>query len=153
MRPSSTSVSSTSSLVHRRASADYIHYGIGGAGNYCKAELASSTALPSSVPTMTRANGPFSSGIGGAGNIRDASERAVISFQEELARSRTRDNSSPTGYFIGIGGAGNRRGTKHSRASSTSSSQASAYSEEPLPVGGADMLWRKFSKAFAFAGQ
>lgn len=101
---------------------------------------------------MSRVNGPFSTGIGGAGNIHDASKRAVISFTEGLARRRTRDDSSPAGYFVGIGGAGNRRGSKRSRASSTSSSQASAYSEEALPVGGADMLWRKISRVLAFKG-
>jgi len=151
MEPSSSSASSTSSLVHQSGSVDFIHYGVGGAGNYRRAELVPSAALPPSIPTMTGASGPFSSGIGGAGNIHDVSERAVISFQEELARSRTRDDSSATGYFIGIGGAGNRRGCKRSRASRTFSSRASAYSEEPLPIGAADVLWRKISKALAFA--
>lgn len=152
MQASPSPASSTSSLVHQSGPVDFIHYGVGGAGNYRRAEPVPSAALPSSLPTMTRISGPFASGIGGAGNIHDASERAVISFQEELARSRTRDNSWPTGYFIGIGGAGNRRGSKRSRASSTYSSQASAYSDDPLPICGADMLWKKISKAFALGG-
>jgi len=152
MRQSSSSFSSTSSLVEESGSAGFIHYGIGGAGNYRKAEPVFPAAALSYVPTMPRPRGPFSSGIGGAGNIRHASERAVISFEEELARSRARDNSSPTLYFVGIGGAGNRRGSRHSSPVSSSTSPGSPYSKYPLPIGGADVLWKRISKALAHTG-
>ncbi|MCJ1368009.1 hypothetical protein MMC16_007147 [Acarospora aff. strigata] len=149
MRSSSPSSSSTSSLVDRSGSVGFIHYGVGGAGNYRRVESTSLTALPP-VPTNFRALGPFSSGIGGAGNIHEASERAMVSDHEELARSKIREKSSPSAHFIGIGGAGNRRGSRRSSASSNSASQGTEYSEDPLPIGGADMLWKKISKVFGF---
>ncbi|KAI9881421.1 MAG: hypothetical protein M1830_003428 [Pleopsidium flavum] len=134
------------------SSAGFIHYGVGGAGNYRKVEPSSPAAARPSVPMMPRAAEPFSSGIGGAGNIHHPSERAVISFDEGLVRSRARENSSPTPYFVGVGGAGNRRGRRQSSAASPSTSPGSPYSKHPLPIGGADMLWKKISKVFTLTG-
>lgn len=151
MRQSSSSLSSTSSLVNRSGSVAFIHYGIGGAGNYRRVGSANSESDLTSAPTRPRPLARFSSGIGGAGNIHLASERAVISTNEELARNRVRDKNYPSPYFIGIGGAGNRR-SSHSSFSSISSTPRPSYSEKPLPIGGADVLWKRISKAFALPG-
>jgi len=93
-------------------SSKYFHSGIGGIGNYRKLpspNLLSSppTTLPASsgtqpLPTSSSAFRPFYGGRGGAGNSRSASERAIFSFDEELAR----DRRAPV-YSVGRGGVGN----------------------------------------------
>lgn len=89
----------------------YFHSGIGGIGNYRKLpspNLLSSppTTLPASgrqpIPTTSSSFRPFYGGRGGAGNSRSASERAIFSFDEELAR----DRRAPV-YSVGRGGVGN----------------------------------------------
>jgi hypothetical protein len=49
----------------------------------------------------------FVAGRGGAGNVRDVSERAIFSFDEELERlSRAQEQAAPV-FHIGRGGSGN----------------------------------------------
>jgi len=83
------------------------HTGIGGAGNYRKLkpyELSSSTPAPPVVKPTKR---PFHGGRGGYGNTHSASERAMFSFDEELARERfAREHAAPM-YSVGRGGVGN----------------------------------------------
>ncbi|KAF2274397.1 uncharacterized protein EI97DRAFT_354242, partial [Westerdykella ornata] len=90
------------------------HSGRGGAGNYTR-------VTPSSITPGATASGPasrikltpppstaiFASGRGGAGNMRAERERAMFSFDEELAaQERLREHAAPV-YHIGRGGAGN----------------------------------------------
>ncbi|KAI9760776.1 MAG: hypothetical protein M1835_000109 [Candelina submexicana] len=151
-QPPSTS-SSTSSLLTHRATRTYVRSGIGGAGNYHLADqLMPPTSIPSTVP-IPRGNGHFSSGIGGAGNIHHASERAVLSSNEELVRARVRQRKAPTAYHLGIGGAGNRYRSRQSSSSPRSSSSfestsSSDYGERVYPISGADRLMLKLSHPF-----
>lgn len=117
--------------------ARYIYSGRGGAGNaayYNSAQLtdgptahgpASKIALKSK-PTSSY----YSSGRGGAGNLARESERAMFSFDEELARqAKMLENQAPI-FHVGRGGAGNaydemaerRRASAASNASTTSNS-------------------------------
>ncbi|KAF2457158.1 hypothetical protein BDY21DRAFT_364072 [Lineolata rhizophorae] len=147
-----SSTSSNTSLVERQSSEVYLRSGIGGAGNYRR--KSSITLAAPAVPIIgpqSRA-GSFSSGIGGAGNFHKADERAVLSFDEELARSRAIGRNAPTAYHVGIGGAGNRkhRGVSPSitvTASADNIGQQQTYSSEPLPFGAVDSFFRRLSGA------
>lgn len=65
----------------------------------------------------------FSSGRGGAGNIRLNSQKAPYSFDEELNRQATRAHREMEGaaWHVGRGGAGNYASTQTSRKDSISS--------------------------------
>ncbi|KAF2748412.1 hypothetical protein M011DRAFT_400729 [Sporormia fimetaria CBS 119925] len=91
-----------------------LYTGRGGAGNIHLID-------PSSLTSPTTASGPasriklspppsnayFTSGRGGAGNVHREKERAMFSFDEELAQQeRLREHAAPV-YHIGRGGAGN----------------------------------------------
>ena len=97
--------------------ASYMPTGRGGAGNY---RSTASTPLTPHGTTYTYASGAsipypasstnskhFTSGRGGAGNVHQASERAIFSFDEELERLRRGDEGVAPVYHIGRGGAGN----------------------------------------------
>jgi len=93
-------------------SAPMYHTGRGGAGNYRRLPTplpapTNSNAL-SQIPTnsSTRSNVFFSS-RGGAGNVHPTSERAVFSFDEELAREQMIREHQPPVFSIGRGGSGN----------------------------------------------
>ncbi len=153
MPQSFSSSSSTSSLLSHPTNRTYIRSGIGGAGNYHLADqvLPPTSILPS--VTIPRNSGHFSSGIGGAGNIHHASERAVLSSNEELVRARVRRRKVSAAYHVGIGGAGNR-----CRSRQCSSSECSSSSFESAPsldnggrlatASGADRLMWKLSQPF-----
>ncbi|CZT45117.1 uncharacterized protein RSE6_05399 [Rhynchosporium secalis] len=111
----------------------YAHAGRGGAGNYFKAPKTSkgSTAVgPASLfeHGLPKSTSKFSSGRGGAGNIRKPTERAIFSFDEELQLQKTRDEKSKEGavYHFGRGGVGNWTSirSKSSRKDSSSSSDS-----------------------------
>lgn len=84
---------------------NYTHAGRGGAGNTFR--VSSSGTSSSSRPVkVSRSSGKkFYSGIGGAGNVHGADERAALNLGEEFDRARVRD-SAPAGH-VGVGGAGN----------------------------------------------
>jgi len=91
-----------------------IYYGRGGAGNVTRVNpkevtdgaTASGPASRIKLPSPP-SNGYFTSGRGGAGNVHREKERAIFSFDEELAQQeRLREHSAPV-YHIGRGGAGN----------------------------------------------
>ncbi|KXX80552.1 hypothetical protein MMYC01_202237 [Madurella mycetomatis] len=89
----------------------YTHSGRGGAGNFFRAPATTSPAgVPTPAPiastSSSSSSSRFYSGRGGAGNARSASERPVLSFDEEFVRAEARDRSAPAGY-VGRGGAGN----------------------------------------------
>ncbi|KAJ4350385.1 uncharacterized protein N0V89_009006 [Didymosphaeria variabile] len=139
---------------HPSASAS-VYYGRGGAGNV--------TRIPKNVTSGPDASGPasrvklspppsnalFTSGRGGAGNIHREKERAMFSFDEELAQQeRLREHAAPV-YHIGRGGAGNlveERG-KTSRQNSASSS-GSVESERGVR-GSIEGAWMKVSRSFS----
>ncbi|KAF2439643.1 hypothetical protein P171DRAFT_370209 [Karstenula rhodostoma CBS 690.94] len=131
------------------------YYGRGGAGNV--------TRIPKNVTPGPDASGPasriklssssskaiFTSGRGGAGNIHREKERAMFSFDEELAaQERLREHAAPV-YHIGRGGAGNlvEERVKTSRQNS-SSSTASTVSEHGVR-GSIEGAWRKMSRQFS----
>jgi len=80
------------------------HTGIGGAGNYRKLKPSEFTSPPS-APAIKPTVRPFHGGRGGYGNAHSASERAMFSFDEELARERLW-HAAPM-YSVGRGGIGN----------------------------------------------
>jgi len=85
----------------------YIHSGRGGAGNKYRVPKTGelSTSLKSVVPVPSS---KFRVGRGGAGNIHEASERAVVSLDEELERREREEKKEEESVFhVGRGGAGN----------------------------------------------
>ncbi|EON65906.1 hypothetical protein W97_05148 [Coniosporium apollinis CBS 100218] len=152
MRFSHDTSISTSSLLSLSSSSSrssaYIKHGIGGAGNFHRASEFPPTGPPA---PYKRHSGSFTSGIGGFGNIHHASERALLSFDEELARGRVVQRKRGRNVRFGIGGAGNFVGNARlcSRSSEQSFKDGSAYSSEPLPYGAFDALRRKWSRAWS----
>jgi hypothetical protein len=109
----------------------YIHSGRGGAGNTFKAPKttnASTAVGPASLfeTGLPQTSTKFSSGRGGAGNIRDTAEKAIFSFDEELQRQVTRDQKAKDGavWHVGRGGAGNWATIRPSSGRKDSSSSA-----------------------------
>lgn len=107
----------------------YYHSGRGGAGNITHIKdpreitngrtasgPASATKLSPPAP-----NSYFTSGRGGAGNVHRSKERAMFSFDEELAQQqRLQEHAAPV-YHIGRGGAGNWVDEKAPRKASAGS--------------------------------
>lgn len=117
---------------------NYIRSGRGGAGNIVRASKSSSTSHSISTSSSSASARRFFSGIGGAGNAHEASERPALSLDEEYNRAAARDLSS-VGH-CGIGGAGNiyRRKTSDAASSCSSSSSMSTKSK----------LWARVSDSF-----
>ncbi len=116
---------------------NYIHSGRGGIGNTFKAPPTTDGANargPASLfeAGLPQSSGKFSSGRGGAGNIREHSEKAIFSFDEELQRQSTRDQKMKDGaWHVGRGGAGNwssPQASKRKNSTSSSGSDSSARS-------------------------
>lgn len=114
----------------------YAYAGRGGAGNAFKAPKTSDAVNaqgPASLfgGKLPQTSSKFSSGRGGAGNIRNSSERALFSFDEELDRQATRESKAKelgAVYSVGRGGAGNytssRPETSSNRKDSSSSNES-----------------------------
>ncbi|KAH8671523.1 hypothetical protein BX600DRAFT_510191 [Xylariales sp. PMI_506] len=90
----------------------YTHSGRGGAGNFFRAPATTPAGgIPTSavtsmpLPPSSSSAGRFYSGRGGAGNARAASQRPVMSFDEQYKISSQME-SKPMGH-VGRGGAGN----------------------------------------------
>ncbi|KAJ5732575.1 hypothetical protein N7493_004056 [Penicillium malachiteum] len=87
-----------------------VYTGRGGSGNVVSLKNTKTTESrtatgPASLTRLdSRAPATFTSGRGGAGNVHTSSERAIFSFDEELARDLRR--AAPV-YHVGRGGAGN----------------------------------------------
>ncbi|KAJ9643034.1 hypothetical protein H2199_004556 [Coniosporium tulheliwenetii] len=126
MRFSHDTTISTSSLLSLSSSSisSYIKHGIGGAGNFHQASEFSPAGPPA---PYKRASGSFTSGIGGIGNIHHASERALLKFDEEVARGElcSENRAGLSGLGLGVLGTA-----------------------EPLPYGAFDVLRRKWSRAW-----
>lgn len=117
--------------------ARYIYSGRGGAGNaayYSSTQITDGPNAHGPASKITLKSKPASpyymSGRGGAGNLARESERAMFSFDEELARqAKMMENQAPI-FHVGRGGAGNaydelaerRRTSAASNASTTSTS-------------------------------
>ncbi|KAI9797560.1 MAG: hypothetical protein M1835_007824 [Candelina submexicana] len=96
------------------SSSHYIGTGRGGAGNIKHIDPRSvtpsvSASGPASCAVLTPppSSGRFASGRGGSGNIHHNTERAMFSFDEELARQQKIEEHVAPVYHIGRGGAGN----------------------------------------------
>lgn len=118
----------------------YARTGRGGAGNTFKAPKTSngSTAKgPASLfeHGLPTSSSKFSSGRGGAGNIHAPSERAIFSFDEELALQSTQEQRAHEGavWHVGRGGAGNWATERPSsgRKDSTSSGDSNGSVRRP----------------------
>ncbi|CAG8949853.1 hypothetical protein HYFRA_00004180 [Hymenoscyphus fraxineus] len=115
--------------------AKYTYSGRGGAGNAIKAPTSTTSRLSSRPVSWfgPQSSNKFSSGRGGAGNIRNNSERTMFSFDEELERQGTREQMD-NAWHIGRGGAGNwsssipRPFSRSSRRDSVSSNGSSRSS-------------------------
>jgi Protein of unknown function (DUF3602) len=90
-------------------------------------------------------------GRGGAGNVcHQPSERAIFSFDEELARQLSQDRHAAPVYHVGRGGAGNvhridRYPSVERRKSDDTESQKSDSSVRSSESG-ADVATRQFKK-------
>jgi hypothetical protein len=98
---------------------NFIHAGRGGAGNTFKPPKTSNGRTAQGPASLFETGLPqtgskFSSGRGGAGNIRLTSEKKTFSFDEELERQYTREQKMKDGaiYHVGRGGAGNWSATR-----------------------------------------
>ena len=147
-------------------SSSYIATGRGGAGNikrappsvtrgsdaYGPASLCSSLNSPSSGKRV------FMSGRGGAGNAHHPSERAIFSFDEELASQMARERSAAPVYHVGRGGAGNvygkemrdersvtRKASNDSDSQKSDSSVRSAESGADVATRGLLKGWKKIT--------
>jgi len=132
-------------------SAPRIHYGRGGAGNFAPASLARNTDKQARSATAT--SGLYTCGRGGAGNMHTASERAMFSFDEEMARERLREETTAPVFHVGRGGAGNAahadRGETYEPRTSTSSNGSGASDlSKRLRLGAADRLADRISGSF-----
>lgn len=142
---------------HPSVPASHVYYGRGGAGNITRVN-------PKDVTNGATASGPasrvkltpppssalFTSGRGGAGNVHREKERAMFSFDEELAQQeRLREHAAPI-YHIGRGGAGNLVDEMHPRpqrqnsASSTNSSESESGVRRSI-----EGAWQRMSKQFS----
>jgi hypothetical protein len=91
----------------------YLYSGRGGAGNAMRIKPTDITPGPTATGPASRTKLPpppsgsiYATGRGGAGNMKKT-ERAMFSFDEELAQQeRLRSQQAPV-YHIGRGGAGN----------------------------------------------
>ncbi|RDL38091.1 Uncharacterized protein BP5553_05524 [Venustampulla echinocandica] len=108
----------------------YTYSGRGGAGNTFKAPKTTKGSIAQGPAShfehgLPSTSSKFISGRGGAGNVHDGSERPVFSFDEELERQNTRENT-PGAYHVGRGGAGNRTSTIPNPSRKSSSDSASS---------------------------
>jgi hypothetical protein len=144
---------------HPSVPATHAYYaGRGGAGNVTRVNPKNVTAGPDATGPASRvklapppSNAYFTSGRGGAGNVHREKERAMFSFDEELAQQeRLREHAAPV-YHIGRGGAGNLidemhpKTTRQNSASSTMSSDAEGQGVRRSIEG----AWHRVSKQFA----
>ncbi|KAF2842021.1 hypothetical protein M501DRAFT_1013390 [Patellaria atrata CBS 101060] len=136
----------------------YIHAGRGGAGNVTYVDPASVTNGANASGPASRAkltpppsNSVFLSGRGGAGNAHRQKERAIFSFDEELAQQRRIMEHQAPVYHVGRGGAGNLvdemhpRSTRSGSASSTMSEDSNA-SHKRTSI---ENAWNRVSRTFS----
>ncbi|KAF1951573.1 hypothetical protein CC80DRAFT_203902 [Byssothecium circinans] len=136
-----------------------IYYGRGGAGNKTRINPNTLTnGATASGPasrihlTPPPSNALFTSGRGGAGNVHREKERAMFSFDEELAQQeRLREHAAPV-YHIGRGGAGNLFGNeeKMGKVQRTNSNSSAGSAESDVGVRKSiEGAWHKVSRQFS----
>jgi len=108
----------------------YIRSGRGGAGNTFRA--SSPTTRSSSTTSSSHNQQPrrFFSGVGGAGNAHEASERPAVSLDDEVRRMAAREEHAARLGHCGIGGAGNVYRRSGSDASDSSASSISSQTSK-----------------------
>jgi hypothetical protein len=138
-------------------SSHYYHSGRGGAGNITYISNPSSITPGSSASgpaSVTKLSSPspnayFMTGRGGAGNVHREKERAIFSFDEELAQQqRLAEHATPV-YHIGRGGAGNwasESGKRKGSAASVSSNESDASGRGRKSLEGA---WHKVARSLS----
>ncbi|KAI9849088.1 MAG: hypothetical protein M1837_005318 [Sclerophora amabilis] len=122
----------------------YIHTGRGGAGNFTQvaprsitpSRTASGPASRIPLGSSSSKSGKFIAGRGGAGNVHLASERAIFSFDEELAQQQLREERRAPVFHVGRGGAGNVAADE--RRDSFSGSERSRGSIESIDSAASD---------------
>jgi hypothetical protein len=143
---------------HPTPATPIIHVGRGGSGNVSRVRPSNLTYGPSASGPASRtklssppSNSVFMSGRGGAGNAHLEKERAIFSFDEELAaQSRMTDHAAPV-YHVGRGGAGNAIDERSVRSNSTSSadSAAGSFGAEHKKRASLEGAFRTLSKTFS----
>jgi hypothetical protein len=144
---------------HPSVPASAIYYGRGGAGNITRAPQLTSGADASGPASRIKlpsppSNSRFLSGRGGAGNVHREKERAMFSFDEELAQQeRLREHAAPV-YHIGRGGAGNLMGDAEGRKARTGSTSSRESEASAASAGGAgrrsgESAWEKVTRQFS----
>ncbi|KAF2683137.1 hypothetical protein K458DRAFT_390409 [Lentithecium fluviatile CBS 122367] len=139
---------------HPTVPASAIYYGRGGAGNITRVQAV--TAGPDASGPASRvkltpppSNSRFLSGRGGAGNVHREKERAMFSFDEELAQQeRLREHAAPV-YHIGRGGAGNLVDEVPRKARTNSTSSNGSDESEGNVRRSIEGAWHKMSKQFS----
>lgn len=139
---------------HPSVPASAIYYGRGGAGNVTRVNQVTpgqDASGPASRIKLTPppSNSRFLSGRGGAGNVHREKERAMFSFDEELAQQeRLREHAAPV-YHIGRGGAGNLvdEAPRKARTGSTSSGGSSDSSDGVRRS--VESAWHKMTRPFS----
>jgi len=134
---------------------NYYHAGRGGAGNITRVNpknvsTGPDATGPASIVKLTPppSNAYFLSGRGGAGNLHREKERAIFSFDEELAQQqRLMEHAAPV-YHVGRGGAGNQVNGASSRSNSASST-FSADSNASRTRHSIEDAWHRVSKNFS----
>ncbi|KAF1837690.1 hypothetical protein BDW02DRAFT_576970 [Decorospora gaudefroyi] len=135
----------------------YMYSGRGGAGNAMRIKPSEVTAGPTASGPASRtkltpppSNAMYATGRGGAGNMK-RSERAMFSFDEELAQQeRLRSQQAPV-YHIGRGGAGNlvdemKPRSQRQNSASSSSSVESVQSEKDGVRRSMENAWQRLSR-------
>lgn len=143
---------------HPTVGSSYIYSGRGGAGNVTRVSPKSlthgqSASGPASRVKLTPppSNAYFASGRGGAGNMHREKERAIFSFDEELAQQeRLRSQQAPV-YHVGRGGAGNLvdEMKPHSQRQNSHSSQSSVESDKDGVRRSVESAWHRLSRQFS----
>lgn len=141
-------------------SSNLYYAGRGGAGNVQRVNPSDITSGPNASGPASRVklsppptNAVFATGRGGAGNMHREKERAMFSFDEELAQQeRLREHAAPV-YHIGRGGAGNavdemsvRRVERMNSGSSNTSVESADSAGMRRSIEGA---WNRVSKTFS----
>ena len=146
----------TSSYHKKPGETRYVHWGIGGAGNYKKSDPSVARLTKTFWRlSLNRCKTSFSTGIGGSGNIRAGTQAAALSSNEQAIRARAYHERAPDIYHFGIGGMGNQARRGHVQtiipsleprpidASPLPSEPSPQYSDQPLRIGAADRLAAK----------
>jgi len=97
--------------------------GIGGAGNYRRRSSVAPKSIDQSS-TLSSRSGSISCGVGGAGNMHEATKNNTLALTKEIMMARSSVRPEASAIHFGRGGVGNVRFDR--RGSSVSSGYVSA---------------------------